>query len=172
MGYIHVRDQGAGHPLVFIHGFCDTHQLWDEFVVPFTAHFRIITLDLPGFGQSDLLPVPFTLDEVGDRLSTLFSELKLEQPILIGHSLGGYVALSMLERHADQLSGVVLFHSTAFADTEERKKVRDKVIDFVKAHGVSPFLETFVPGLFNQKSDPAIPLTRQRTSGTRREAVA
>lgn len=171
MGYIHIRDQGAGRPLVFIHGFCDTHQLWDEFAKPFAERFRVVTLDLPGFGQSDLLPAPFTLDDVGDRLATLFSELKLDQPILIGHSLGGYVSLSMLERHDELLSGVVLFHSTAFPDTEERRKVRNKVIGFVQEHGVGPFLETFVPGLFRDKADPAIPFTRQRTSSTKPEAV-
>jgi pimeloyl-ACP methyl ester carboxylesterase len=171
MEFIHYRDHGAGRPLVFIHGFCDNQQLWSEFIKPFTTEFRVITLDLPGFGKSLLPPVPFTLEDVGDALSSWLTELGLEQPILVGHSLGGYVSLSMLERHARQLSGIVLFHSTSYADSEERKKVRDKVMAFVGDNGVAPFMETFVPGLFADKSDPSIPGTRERTLGTSREAL-
>ncbi|MBL7849622.1 MAG: alpha/beta fold hydrolase [Cyclobacteriaceae bacterium] len=171
MGFIHYRDQGTGRPLVFIHGFCDSLELWDDFILPFTAHYRVITLDLPGFGKSDLLPQPFTLDDVGDALSSLFTELNLDQPILVGHSLGGYVSLSLLARHPEQLSGVMLFHSTSSPDSEERKKVRDKVIAFVKENGVAPFVETFVPGLFANPADPAIPGTRKRTLQTRPEAL-
>lgn len=171
MGFIHYRDQGTGRPLVFIHGFCDSLELWSEFVKPFTTEFRVITPDLPGFGKSALLPVPFTLDDVGDALSSWLTDLGVEKPILVGHSLGGYVSLSMLERHAGQLSGIALFHSTSYADSEERKKVRDKVIAFVGEQGVAPFVETFVPGLFADKSDPAIPGTRERTLKTNREAL-
>jgi pimeloyl-ACP methyl ester carboxylesterase len=171
MGYIHYHDQGTGRTLVFIHGFCDSHALWSEFVAPLTTDFRVITLDLPGFGKSAMLPTPFTLDDVADALSSFISELGLDQPILVGHSLGGYVCLSMLERHAEQLSGIVLFHSTSNADSEERKKVRDKVMAFVAEQGVAPFVETFVPGLFADKSDPAIPGTRGRTLLTRPNAL-
>lgn len=171
MGFIHYRDQGTGRPLVFVHGFCDNLELWSEFVKPFTAEFRVITPDLPGFGKSALLPAPFTLDDVGDALSSWLTDQGIEHPILVGHSLGGYVSLSMLERHASQLSGIALFHSTSYADSEERKKVRDKVMAFVRENGVSPFVETFVPGLFADKSDPAIPGTRERTLKTSREAL-
>jgi len=171
MPYIHFRDQGSGHPIVFIHGFCDSLELWEDFVAPFTADYRVITVDLPGFGQSALLPQPFTLDDVGDALASWIGELNLGQPILVGHSLGGYVSLSMLERHASQMSGVVLFHSTAFADSEERKKVREKVIAFVREHGVALFIETFVPGLFADPSDPAISETRARMLRNTPEAV-
>jgi pimeloyl-ACP methyl ester carboxylesterase len=171
MGFIHYRDQGTGRPLVFIHGFCDSLGLWSEFIKPFTSEYRVITLDLPGFGKSALLPAPFTLDDVGDALSAWLIDRGLERPILVGHSLGGYVSLSVLERHADQLSGIVLFHSTAYADSAERKKVRDKVMAFVGENGVSPFVETFVPGLFANKADPAIPATRERTLKTTRESL-
>lgn len=171
MGLLHFIDQGAGRPLVFIHGFCDTHHLWDDFIQPFTARFRVLCVDLPGFGKSELVPPPFTLDQVGDRLAGLFQELGLKRPIVVGHSLGGYVALSILEHHPQQLGGIVLFHSTAFADSEERKLVRDKVAAFVREHGSGPFLETFVPGLFADKVHPAISATRQRTAGTSAEAL-
>lgn len=171
MEYIHYKDQGTGRPLVFIHGFCDSLELWDEFIEPFTVDFRVITVDLPGFGKSELLPYPFSLDDVGDVLASWFTKLNLDQPIVVGHSLGGYVSLSILARHAEKLSGVVLFHSTAYPDSEERRSIRDKVIAFVKDHGVPPFIETFVPGLFADKSDPAISRTRERALRTRPDTL-
>ena len=66
--------------------------------------------------------------------------------------MGGYVALSLAERHPDLLKGFGLFHSTSFADTEEKKVNRNKVIEFVTRNGVAPFIDTFVPGLFFNKS--------------------
>lgn len=132
---------------------------------------RVLAADLPGFGKSEILPRPFSIDQVADRMAVWFRELKLEQPVVVGHSLGGYVALALLARHAILLSGVVLFHSTAYADSAERKQVRNKVIAFVRENGVAPFIETFVPGLFADRNDPAVETTRVRCGKTTSEAL-
>jgi len=132
---------------------------------------RVLAVDLPGFGKSEILPQPFSIDQVADRLAEWFGELNLEQPVVVGHSLGGYVSLALLERHAKLLSGVVLFHSTAYADSPERKQVRNKVIAFVQENGVAPFIETFVPGLFADKNDPALEATRVRCEKTTSDAL-
>lgn len=171
MSRIYFREEGSGTPLVFLHGFCDSHNLWMDFVRAFTSSYRVLTPDLPGFGQSHILPAPFSIDQVGDELSDWMKELGVERPIVIGHSLGGYVALSLLERHREQLSGIVLFHSTPFADSEERKKIREKVIEFVELNGVEPFIETFVPGLFADKLSPQVSVTRQRALATKKQAL-
>lgn len=171
MSLLHYRDLGSGRPIVFIHGFCDSLELWEGFISPFTLNYRVLTVDLPGFGKSAMLPPPFTLDDVGDALSAWIREMSLDQPILVGHSLGGYVSLSMLERHRAQLSGIALFHSTPFPDSAERKEVRDKVIAFVREHGVASFVETFVPGLFADPADPAISETRARLLRSTPEAI-
>lgn len=171
MPTIHYREAGSGHPLIFLHGFCDTSELWTEFVRPFSAFYRVLTPDLPGFGKSEDLPLPFSIDQVADILADWVHELKLEKCIVVGHSLGGYVALALLERHQEMLAGLVLFHSTPYADSAERKKVRNKVIAFVQEKGVEPFIETFVPGLFADKKHASIPATRLRCSQTRRESL-
>lgn len=172
MALIHFRESGAaGRPIVFLHGFCDNHELWSDFIRPFAERFRVVTPDLPGFGNSALPERPFTIDRVADLLADWFRKSGLVRPIVVGHSLGGYVALSLMERHGENLSGLVLFHSTAYADSEERKKVRDKVIAFVGEHGVAPFIETFVPGLFADKNHIAIPGTRLRAGRTTKEAL-
>jgi pimeloyl-ACP methyl ester carboxylesterase len=168
---IYFHEAGSGKPIVFLHGFCDNHKLWSDFISEFTNSYRVLTPDLPGFGQSTLLPAPFTIDDVGDAMAQWFEELGLDRPIVIGHSLGGYVALSLLARHSNMVSGIGLFHSTPFDDSQERKKIRDKVIRFVELNGVEPFIDTFVPGLFLNKSDPQIDATRQRCLTTKRDAL-
>lgn len=166
MGHIACSEWGSGSPVVFLHGFCDNRVMWNEFVEPLTTRYWVITADLPGFGNSDPLPTPFTIDQVGDQLYECLRDRKIERPLLIGHSLGGYVALSILDRHPEFLAGLVLFHSTPVGDSEERKTVRDKVITFVGEHGVSKYLESFVPNLFLDKRHPAIRETLSRMMGT------
>lgn len=151
------REEGSGPPLVFLHGFCETHEIWNDFIKPLSTQFRIITPDLPGFGKSAILPTPFTIDQVGSAVATWLIENQIAKCIIIGHSLGGYVALSIVERCPQLLLGIGLFHSSVFADTEEKKESRSKVIEFVNKHGVQPYIDTFVPGLFFDKSSPAIP---------------
>lgn len=166
MSSIYFHEEGSGPPLVFLHGFCDYHELWKEFIRPFTGSYRVLTPDLPGFGKSPLLPTPFTLDQVGDAMAAWLLEQGVERPLVVGHSLGGYVAMSLLAKHSALLAGVCLFHSTPSPDSTERKNVRNKVIQFVQEKGVAPFIETFVPGLFLDKSNPEIEATRRRALST------
>ncbi len=150
------KEQGHGRPLIFLHGFCETHEIWKDFIEPFTSNFRVITLDLPGFGNSEMLPSPFTIDQVSDAVANWLIENQLEKSIIIGHSLGGYVALGLAENHRNLLGSIVLFHSSVFADSAEKRKNRDRVIEFVGKNGVQPFIDTFVAGLFFNKNDPSI----------------
>jgi len=168
---IYFQEAGSGPPLIFLHGFCDTHEFWSEFAEPFAENFHVLMPDLPGFGKSARLPAPFTIDQVGDKLAQWVSFQKAQGAIVVGHSLGGYVALSMLERYESLLAGVVLFHSTPRADTAERKAVRNKVIAFVNEHGVSRYVDTLAPGLFADPKDQHIEPTKVRMADTHREAL-
>ncbi len=164
-------EEGSGPPLVFLHGFCETHEIWNAFVKPLSAQFRVIMIDLPGFGRSEILPAPFTIDDVGNTVANWLIENKILKSILIGHSLGGYVTLSVAERHSQLLEGIGLFHSIAFEDSQEKKENRNKVIEFVRKNGVQPFIDTFVPGLFFDKSSPAIPHVEKIASQTKVETL-
>lgn len=150
------REEGGGRPVVFLHGFCETHEIWKDFIAPISVHHRVITPDLPGFGKSEIGGDSFTIDQVADVMSDWLIENRIHESIVIGHSLGGYVALSLIARHPQLFTGFGLFHSTAFADSEEKKESRNKVIDFVRKNGVHPYIDTFVPELFFDKAHPAV----------------
>lgn len=171
MSSLHFRELGKGLPIVFLHGFCETHAIWDDFADRFAEEYRIIIPDLPGFGKSEPLPAPFSIDDVARSVIHLLESLSLSQYILVGHSLGGYVSLAMAGLRPEAIHSMVLFHSTANADTPEKKENRNKVIDFVVENGVAPFVATFVPGLFRNPDDRGIPGVRKLALQTRKDTL-
>ena len=171
MSEIHYQEKGAGHPLVLIHGFCETNEIWDRFADKLSDTFRVLLPDLPGFGKSPLPPTPFSIMDIGLAILGWMDELHLDRPVVIGHSLGGYVTLAMADVQPVRFPGFGLFHSTAYADSEEKKENRNKVIDFVSRNGVQPFIDTFVPGLFYQKENPHVTEIHQIASLTPAETL-
>lgn len=150
-------DEGKGFPVILLHGFCETHEVWSRFSKNLANDFRVISVDLPGFGNSKILPEVFSVADAAAKVIALLNELKISKSIVVGHSLGGYVTLAMVRQQAEMFAGFGLFHSTAYADSEERKASRNKVIEFVSKNGVAAFIETFIPPLFHDKSNPDIP---------------
>jgi pimeloyl-ACP methyl ester carboxylesterase len=140
--------QGSGKPIILLHGFCETKEMWKTFSVQLSESHTVYCLDLPGFGESSLKASQLNLEEVAVILHDWMEEQKIQKPIIIGHSLGGYVALAMTELMGSELEGIGLFHSTAFADDQEKKHTRNKTITFIKKCGVEKFIESFVPPLF------------------------
>lgn len=157
---IYSRDQGHGSTVILIHGFCETHEIWSGVDTKLSAYARVISIDLPGFGKSPLPPTPFTIDAIAELILKWLKDNQINNPVLVGHSLGGYVVLAMAALDPQFCHKIVLFHSSIYADTVEKKANRDKVIDFVSNHGVAPFIETFVPSLFYNKSHPELERVR------------
>lgn len=168
---IFYTDQGKGFPVLFIHGFCETHEIWTSFSNELSKNFRVLTIDLPGFGLSESLRSPFSLTDVAVKVIELLSSLQIDSCIVIGHSLGGYVTLAMVEQNPNRIKAFSLFHSTAYPDTEERKLSRNKVIEFVSKHGVQTFIESFIPPLFFDQSNKHILPLVKLASQTRLETL-
>ncbi len=143
---------GAGKPLVLVHGFCESRQVWRNILPALQDHYQVITLDLGGFGDSsDLLPHPTTTESLAEQIKQLLWHLGIDKAVWIGHSLGGYVSLAFAEKFPAQVQGLGLIHSTALPDSEDKKKVRQNVIEFVEKNGVKPFIDNFVEPLFYHK---------------------
>ena len=134
--------------MVLIHGFCEDLTIWSRIQTKLSQHYQVISIDLPGFGSSPSLESGFSIDDVADEIHGYIQSLTDGPYSVIGHSLGGYVALSIAERYYDEISGLGLFHSTSYADTAEKKANREKTINFIIEHGADIFIKTFVPSLF------------------------
>jgi pimeloyl-ACP methyl ester carboxylesterase len=165
------QETGKGNPVLLLHGFPFHHAIWDDYAGRLSDDFRVICIDLPGFGKSPALKSPFTLEQVADKLLDFLQEKKLQRVNLVGHSLGGYVALAMVKKNSDAFSSLVMFHSTAYADSVEKKESRSKVVEFVKKNGPLPFSSGFIPPLFANPTHPAIEKVKQIASDASAEAV-
>lgn len=141
-------DSGSGDTLVFLHGFCESKEVWADFAQPLQQKFRVVALDLPGFGGNTNITPNFSMESMAEHVKQQLDELGIKKCILVGHSMGGYVAMAFAEKYAAMLSGLCLFHSSALPDTEEKKENRDKTIDYVERHGVTNFINPFIEPLF------------------------
>lgn len=140
---------GKGDSVVLLHGFCENRHMWRN-IVPFLAkNYQVTTIDLGGFGESShLLPNPTSVQALAQQVIELLNHLQITHTIVIGHSLGGYVAMAMAKMNQGLLRGVGLVHSSAGADAKARKAMRDRVIEIVHKRGVPVFAQQLVPSLF------------------------
>jgi pimeloyl-ACP methyl ester carboxylesterase len=168
---IDFKKSGSGPPLLLIHGFPMNRQVWEQFEASLSNQFTIFTPDLPGFGSSEILAEDFSLEDVAAAMNTWVSAQKIEDPVLIGHSLGGYVALEMVRLDPDRFKGLVLFHSTAYADSLEKKESRTKVLKFIDENGVRAFTSNFIGPLFADASHAAIPYVKDISVAAQTNAV-
>ncbi len=152
---MHYTKEGHGKPVVLLHGFCESGLIWETFSKKLSENFQVFCPDLPGFGKSILDKESISLEEMAVIFQEWLEENNIKQPIVIGHSLGGYVTLALAELMGAELRAIGLFHSTALADDEAKKEVRNRAIQFVKKHEVKKFTDTFVPPLFDTSSDMA-----------------
>lgn len=157
MGTLYVKEKGEGFPVVLLHGFCETHVIWDGVLSALSSSYRVLSVDLPGFGKSDLSNGIFSLEDVADIIIQRLEDRQIDKCVVLGHSLGGYITLAMANKNPKLIAGFGLVHSTAYADTEEKKTNRDRVIAFVKEHGVKSFIESFIPPLFADQKNNHIP---------------
>lgn len=148
---LHFTVRGQGTPIVFIHGFCESLEIWEDFTLPFELNYQVIKVDLPGHGQSKGLGYETSVDKMAFQVKETLDSLNIQKALLVGHSLGGYVTVAFADMFPERLLGFCFFHSSAFEDTPEKKENRNKTMDYVEKHGVDAFSIPFVPGLFFHK---------------------
>jgi 3-oxoadipate enol-lactonase len=135
--------------LVLLHGFCESHVIFEDLLPALAAGGRVICPNMPGHGDVPWGKGWHSLDDAACWLRDLLDALKIDRCILVGHSLGGYIAAAFAELFPERLLGLGMLHSTSLHDPPERKTLRDKAIQLVQENGKEPFLRAFVQGLFH-----------------------
>lgn len=130
---INYTDLGSGPVIVLLHGYLESSEVWNGFMGKLAKSFRVIAVDLPGHGLSDIYGEVHTMEFMAAAVNELIVSLGLEKVFMTGHSLGGYVTLAFLELFPEKLSGYCLFHSQPFADSTEAIGKREREISIVKA---------------------------------------
>lgn len=131
---VEYSDSGKGRVLVLLHGFLGAKEIWANTIAALYRSYRIIAIDLPGHGNTPCIGYAHSMEMMAKCVKAVMDHLKLKRYVIIGHSMGGYVALAFADLFPDHLKGLGLYHSTAYPDSEEKKENRLRAIDVVKAN--------------------------------------
>jgi len=139
------EQHGKGVPLVLLHGYPLDHSIWEPLVSLLENDFDLILPDLPGFGESQALGTDSKMSDYAADVAGLLDQLKIQKAALVGHSMGGYVALAFARLYPGRLLGLGLVSSQVLADTPENKAGRIRQADAILANGVREVAES-MPG--------------------------
>jgi pimeloyl-ACP methyl ester carboxylesterase len=144
-------DEGKGAVVVLLHGFLESSYIWADIKTSLAKRYRVVCIDLLGHGQSGCLGYIHTMELMAETVCAVLKQLKIRRSTLIGHSMGGYVALAYAEKYPDNVKGLCLANSTAQADSEERKLNRDRTIEAIKTNHKT-FIRMAISNLFRPKN--------------------
>jgi pimeloyl-ACP methyl ester carboxylesterase len=138
-------ENSAGGTIVLLHGYLENLNVWDELTGLLQSHMRVVSLDLPGHGISQIQGPVHSMEFLADTVYEALQQLKVAKCCVAGHSMGGYVALALAERHPEILTGLVLFSSTPNADSDAKRADRDREIALIEG-GKKELLSRTLPG--------------------------
>jgi len=148
---ISFTDIGKGSAVVLLHGFLENSTMWNKIIPILSEKNRVIAIDLLGHGKTDCLSYIHTMKDQANMVKAVLNHLKLRRYAIIGHSLGGYVALALAELYSENIKKLVLMNSTALPDTTIKQKNRDRAIAMVKRNK-DTFIKIAIPNLFINQS--------------------
>ncbi len=140
---------GSGKPVMLVHGFGEDGRVWKNQIAYLKEKKFLIVPDLPGSGQSAAI-ADMSMEGLAEVLHSIIHKEDINTCTMIGHSMGGYITLAIAEKYWNHLHAFGLFHSSGFADSEEKKMARKKGIEFIEQHGTFEFLKTSTPNLFSE----------------------
>jgi 2-succinyl-6-hydroxy-2,4-cyclohexadiene-1-carboxylate synthase len=150
LSILNYKQFGEGETVVFLHGFLESISMWEKLSLE-SIHFQSILIDLPGHGESkneDNSQVP-SIDYMANRVIETLNQLGIKKYHVVGHSMGGYVAL-VLKKIDVRCEKVILLNSNFWEDSAEKQKDRIRVADIVFKNK-NLFLKEAIPNLYNDQ---------------------
>ena len=144
---IDYRDEGSGLPVVFLHAFPLNQTMWNEQVADLRHFCRTITVDLRGFGNSDVPPGPCSMDRMASDVWGLMMALEIETAVLAGLSMGGYVSLAFYRNYPGAVRAMILADTRASADAPTARQKRLNSAKKAETEGASAIADEVVPQL-------------------------
>ena len=135
--------------VVLVHGFPEDGTVFEKQYAFLKENYTVIVPDLPGSGKSAYNPNLQSTEDFAEMIKLVLQQEQIEKCFLLGHSMGGYIALAFAEKYPERLLGLGLIHSTAYEDSPEKKENRKRSIRLMEKYGGYFFLRTVIPGLFS-----------------------
>lgn len=142
---IRFDDAGEGIPIVFLHGYLESLHVWDDFICPLSEKYRVITIDLPGHGETGFIEETSSMEFMAETVKAVLDYLNIGKYFLFGHSMGGYVTLAFLELYSENLFGFSLFHSKPQPDPPQAIENRKRSIELIKQGKKELVVNTQIP---------------------------
>ncbi|MFP4011303.1 MAG: alpha/beta fold hydrolase [Spirochaetaceae bacterium] len=149
---VHETGRRKGIPIVFLHGFLFTSRMWDRSVQALSESYRCIAYDQRGAGESPVGSGQYTIETLTDDLEAVLAASKLKSAYLVGHDLGGFVALRLAQRDPSRVRGLVLINSHCYGDADEQRLWWAALLRHIEKEGMKDFLKRFFPSLFAESS--------------------
>lgn len=116
---VRYRDVGIGdRAILLIHGYLCSLEVWDDFAGMLGKEYRVISFDVPGHGISEVKGEIHTMEFIADTIAALLQKIEVEKVDVVGHSMGGYIALAFAKKYEQMCSSIALFHSHPNCDSE------------------------------------------------------
>lgn len=138
--------------IIFLHGFPLNKSMWDRQADALKNKYRVIAYDIRGHGNSEAGIDEFFIELFVNDLVQLMNALKIDKAVLCGLSMGGYIALSAIEKYPHRFEALVLSDTQCMADTPEAKEKRLKTIEHIKEKGVENYADESLKMLFAPES--------------------
>lgn len=152
-GKINAYSKGKGRCIVLLHGFLGSSKVWEKVLPYLSKSFKVVLIDLPGHGKSDCFGYAHSIEQMADAVHSVLKKLRIKKCVIVGHSMGGYVSLSFAQKYPEYIAGLCLLHSTAYPDSEEKKKDRNRAISIIKKNP-KVFIRPMIKNLFSKKNLP------------------
>lgn len=148
---IHFETFGNGPAIILLHGFLESSNMWKP-LIPFLSKSNlVITIDFPGHGKSEVLSEIHSMELMAEVVDQLLKHLQIPSAIFIGHSMGGYVSLAYAEKFNDKTDKLILLNSTPIADSEEKKKNRNRALKLMDQNS-KVYISMSIGNLFAESS--------------------
>ena len=148
IGYV---SQGQGLPVVLVHGFPLSKAMWESQVQALSSGSRVIAIDLRGHGESQVVEGPGSMDAFADDISGLLGHLDIDQAVIAGFSMGGYVAFAFYRKYPGKVKALVLADTRPQADTPEAAEGRRNTAKAVLESGATGgVVDGMLPRMFTQ----------------------
>ncbi|MGL4909416.1 MAG: alpha/beta fold hydrolase [Bacteroidales bacterium] len=141
-----------GTAIVLLHGYLETLEVWSEFAKSLAKLHFTVSVDLLGHGLSGSNPNENSMEQMSDAVHEVCKHLNLNKVLLVGHSMGGYVALAFAKKYEALTAAVCLFHSTPHADSDEKRLQRDREIEILRQGKKELLAQQSIPLMFAKEN--------------------
>jgi pimeloyl-ACP methyl ester carboxylesterase len=144
-------DTGKGAAVVLLHGFLENNTMWKDVIPVLSTNRRVIAIELFGHGNTESIGYVHSMELMAEAVEAVLKSLRIRRVTIIGHSMGGYVALAFAEKHPEKVKGLCLMNSTSLADDAARKELRARANKMIQNNFKNMVRMSFT-NLFSEKS--------------------